>query len=58
MVATLIKEEVENAVVVDEKRLINENKVVLKGAADAMAVKASNAGMDSVYGKVIDDMCP
>ena len=58
MVATLTKEEVKDVVVVaSEERLVAENKTVLRGAADAIN-GLSTAGMDSVYGKVIDDMCP
>lgn len=56
MVATLIKE-VEDAVAVAERQeeLETENKVVLRGTADSIAGLCP-AGMDSVYGKVLEDM--
>ena len=59
MVATLIKE-VENvvvAVVENQERLVSENNLVFRGAADAIK-GLSTAGMDSVYGKILDDMLP
>ena len=60
MVATLEKKEVKDVVVVvaSEERLVVENKTVLRGAADAMEGKINNIDMDSVYGKILDDMCP
>ena len=57
MVATLIKE-VENvvvAVVENQERLVSENNLVFRGAADAIK-GLSTAGMDSVYGKVLEDI--
>ena len=59
MVATLIKE-VENvvvAVVENQERLVSENNLVFRGAADAIK-GLSTAGMDSVHGKILDDMLP
>ena len=59
MVATLEKgvKDVVVAVVANEERLVAENKTVLRGAADAIN-GLSPTGMDSVYGKILDDMCP
>jgi len=59
MIATLEKEVKDVVVVVaSEERLVVENKTVLRGAADAMEGKINNIDMDSVYGKILDDMCP
>ena len=59
MIATLEKEVKDVVVVVEsEERLVVENKTVLRGAADAMEGKINNIDMDSVYGKILDDMCP
>lgn len=58
MVATLdIDKEVKDVVVivVSQEILVSENKVALRGAADAIN-GLSPAGMDSVYGKVLEDM--
>ena len=50
--------EKENIVVTTEDGAEKENKLLLKNVAAAIAGEVSNAGMDSVYGKILDDMLP
>ena len=55
MVATLTKEDVKGVVVDESERLAKENKVVLKGAADAMEGKINDTGME-LYAKILEDI--
>ena len=55
MVATLTKEDVKGVVVDESERLAKENKVVLKGAADAMEGKINDTGME-LYAKRLEDI--
>ena len=55
MVATLEKGVGDVVLVTNEEKLEAENKTVLRGAADAIEGKISNAGIE-LYAKILNDM--
>jgi len=55
MVATLEKGVGDVVLVTNEEKLEAKNKTVLRGAADAIEGKISNAGIE-LYAKILNDM--
>ena len=55
MLATLEKGVGDVVLVTNEEKLEAENKTVLRGAADAIEGKISNAGIE-LYAKILNDM--